>query len=203
MRVPFLLGGYMKLFKRILNNLGLGNQEPRAKFWQFMRNETPVEGEPEADLLLYGEISDFSWWGDEVTPKQFADDLVSMGNVSHIRVRINSPGGDVFAAQAIYNLLKSHSAKVTAHIDGLAASAASVIAMPGDEVIMPGNSMMMIHNPWTYIAGDARDLRKTADTLDQVRETLIATYQAKGGMDRLSVRLHVYPIAVVPLADKC
>ena len=155
-----------------------------AKFWNFIKNE-PTEGEESsADLLLYGEIASSTWWGDEITPKQFADDLAALGDVSTIHLRINSPGGDVFAASAIYNLLKAHKAKVVTHVDGLAASAASVIAIAGDEVIMPGNAMMMVHNPWTYMAGDARDMRKMADTLDTVRDTIIASYQAKTGMER-------------------
>ncbi|MHB0998205.1 MAG: head maturation protease, ClpP-related [Armatimonadota bacterium] len=178
----------MKFIKRIWNSIAGGRDEPgqnaSVPFWRFVRNEAVADGEPEADLLLYGVISDEVWWGDEVTPKAFADELTALGDISHIRVRINSPGGGVFAAHAIYNLLKMHSAKITVHIDGMAASAASVVAMVGDEIIMPKNSMMMIHNPWSYASGDARDLRKMADTLDQVRETIIAAYQAKTGIDR-------------------
>lgn len=170
---------------RIFNKLGVGNDSKKpTKFWQFVKNESAAGEESSADLLLYGPIAETSWWGDEVTPKQFAEDLAALGDVSTIRVRINSSGGDVFAAHTIYNLLKTHAAKIITHIDGLAASAASVIAMVGDEVIMPGNAMMMIHNPWTIAMGEARDMREMADTLDTVRETIIAAYQAKSGMDR-------------------
>lgn len=176
----------MRFFWRILNAVGLGggDADPPKKFWQFIKNESAEGEESSADLLLYGEISDSTWWGDEVTPKLFAEDLAALGNISTIRVRINSPGGDVFAAQAMYNLLKSHKARIVTHIDGLAASAATVVAMAGDEIVMPGNSMMMVHNPWTAVAGDARDMRKMADTLDTVRDTILATYQAKTGMER-------------------
>ncbi|MEN6372209.1 MAG: head maturation protease, ClpP-related [Armatimonadota bacterium] len=176
----------MRILERILNAVGLGggDADPPKKFWQFIKNKSAEGEESSADLLLYGEISDSTWWGDEVTPKQFAADLAELGDVSTIRVRINSPGGDVFAAQAMYNLLKSHKAKIVTHIDGLAASSATVVAMAGDEIIMPGNSMMMVHNPWTYVSGDARDMRKMADTLDTVRDTILATYQAKTGMER-------------------
>jgi len=155
-----------------------------VKFWNFARVEGAADGEPDAELLLYGDISDVSWWEDDITPKTFADDLAGLGDVNHIRVRINSYGGDVFAANAIHNMLRGHSAKITAHIDGIAASAASVVAMAGDEVVMPGNAMMMVHNPWTVVAGDARDMRKMAGTLDQVRETILVAYEAKTGMER-------------------
>lgn len=150
------------------------------KFWQF-RNS--AEGDS-AELLFYGPIAEESWWGDEVTPRQFADDLKALGNVGSIRVRMHSPGGDVFAAHAIHSQLKAHPAKVTVYIDGLAASAASVVAMAGDTVIMPRNAMMMIHNPWTITWGDARDLRSMADVLDKVRDSIIAAYEAKTGLDR-------------------
>lgn len=166
-----------------------GGTNARTDWWRFVKNEATDEGGTStADLLVYGEIGDPSWWNEDlIGPKDFAAQLADLGDVSEIRVRINSPGGDVFAAQAIVNLLRTHKAKVVTQIDGLAASAASVIAMAGDEVIMPGNAMMMIHNPWTYAMGDARDLRKTADTLDQVRETIISAYQAKSGMERNAI----------------
>lgn len=149
------------------------------KFWNF-RNST----EKSAELLLYGVISDTSWWDDEVTPKQFAEDLKALGDIDELTVRINSPGGDVFAGQTIYSLIKAHKAKVTVCVDGLAASIASVIAMSGDTVIMPKNAMLMIHNPWAWAYGNANDFRKMADDLDKIRESLIAVYQDKTGMER-------------------
>lgn len=93
------------------------------KFWQF-RNQAAGS----AELLLYGDISDSSWWGDEVTPKTFADELNALGALTSLTVRINSGGGDVFAAQTIGNLLEQHTAQVTARIDGLCASAATITA---------------------------------------------------------------------------
>ena len=150
------------------------------KFWEFRASKTRNS----AELLLYGPISEDSWWGDEVTPKQFADELKSLGDISELTVRINSGGGDVFAGQAIHSLLRSHQAKVTVYIDGLAASIASVIAMAGDTVVMPRNAMMMIHNPWTIGWGNANDFRRIADDLDKIRESIIAAYQEKSGIDR-------------------
>jgi ATP-dependent Clp protease protease subunit len=104
--------------------------------------------------------------------------------LARLKISINSGGGDVFAGQAIHSILRRHKAHKTVYIDGLAASIASVVAMAGDRVVMPKNAMMMIHNPWTVAMGDARDFRKLADTLDQLREGLIAAYQHKAPMDR-------------------
>src|SRR5690554_544642 len=125
------------------------------------------------ELILYGEISDYTWWGDEVTPKQFKEDLDALGDIDILNVYINSPGGDVFAGQAIYSMLKRHKAYVNVFIDGIAASIASLIAMAGDKVIMPANAMMMIHNPWVFATGNANDLRKIADDLDKIRDSMI------------------------------
>ncbi|WP_174715307.1 head maturation protease, ClpP-related [Paenibacillus sp. DCT19] len=148
------------------------------KFWSF-RNENG-----KSKLYLYGVIDSLEWWGDEVTPNRFKADLDSLGDISELEVYINSDGGDVFAGQAIHSMLKRHKAKVTVFVDGLAASIASVIAMAGDVVVMPRNSMLMIHNPWTSLSGNSADFRKTADDLDNIRESLIAAYQDKSGMDR-------------------
>lgn len=110
------------------------------KFWQF-RNQVADS----AELLLYGDISDSSWWGDEVTPKTFADELNALGPLTSLTVRINSGGGDVFAAQTIGNLLEQHTAQVTARIDGLCASAATIIACHCDKVVAANDSTYMIH----------------------------------------------------------
>ena len=147
------------------------------KFWNFKALD-----QGGADLYLYGPISSTTWWGDEVTPKQFKADLDALGDVENINVYINSDGGDVFAGQAINSMLKRHNAKITVHIDGLAASIASVIAMAGDEIIMPTNAMMMIHNPWTFTYGNAADFRKMADDLDKIGESIIAAYKEKTGL---------------------
>lgn len=157
------------------------------KFWRMELKS--VKGDSGTDktvgeILLYGILAESTWWGDEVTPKAFSDELKALGDIDELVVRINSRGGDVFAGTTIHSLLRAHKAKVTVHVDGLAASAASVVAMAGDVVIMPGNALMMVHNPWTYTAGNADDLRKDADTLDVIREGMIAAYQAKTGLGR-------------------
>lgn len=130
-----------------------------------------------AEISIYDEIG---FWG--VSAASFAQDLKSCGNnLKQINLHIHSPGGDVFDGIAIYNLLKNHPANVTVFIDGLAASMASVIAMAGNEVIMPENAMMMIHKPWGIQGGDAEDMRKYADLLDKVENTLIPAYATKTG----------------------
>ncbi|NRF91539.1 Clp protease ClpP [Paenibacillus frigoriresistens] len=148
------------------------------KFWSMKK----IKNSTSAELIMYGEISSTSWWGDEVTPKQFSDDLAALGNIDELKVRINSPGGDVFAGVAIHAMLKRHAAKVIVYVDGLAASIASIIAMAGDEIVMPKGSMMMIHNPWSWSAGEAKDFRKMADTLDTIRDSMLEIYTEKTGM---------------------
>ncbi|MBR6343783.1 MAG: Clp protease ClpP [Selenomonadaceae bacterium] len=145
-------------------------------FWKF-RNEAESET---AELMLYGEISDVSWYGDEVTPKQFHEDLVSCEG-KNLAVHINSPGGDVFAAQAIYTQLKAYTGRVTMHIDGMCASAATIIACAGDTVIMPSNTIYMIHNPKSAMLGyfDAPQLDKIAASLGAVKQTIVNVYMAR------------------------
>ncbi|QYO52775.1 ClpP-like prohead protease/major capsid protein fusion protein [Citrobacter braakii] len=130
----------------------------------------------EADIYIYDEIG---YWG--VTARQFVNDLKALGDITHINLHINSPGGDVFDGIAIFNALKHHGAAITVHIDGLAASMASVIAMVGNPVIMPENTMMMIHKPWGFAGGDANDMRDYADLLDKVESVLIPAYAEKTG----------------------
>lgn len=157
----------------------MGNKAKGKKFWNLKKTD-----EKTGELTLYGEISNVSWWGDEVTPKQFKEDLDKLSDIETLNVYINSPGGDVFAGQTIYSMLKRHKAQVNVYIDGLAASIASLIAMAGDKVIMPANAMMMIHNPWTFAMGNANDFRKLADDLDKIRESMIVAYQGKSGLEK-------------------
>lgn len=145
-------------------------------FWQ-IRNEA---GEPEAELLLYGEISSSSWCDDDVTPKRFAEDLKSLGG-KDLKLRVNSPGGDVFAAQAIYNQLKSYTGNITACIDGMAASAATIITCAADKVVMPSNGIFMIHNPMCIVVDymDVPKLKKMTDRLTAVKQTIVNVYMKK------------------------
>lgn len=150
------------------------------KFWEF-KNQVADE----ADLYLYLEIA--SWGGGFYahSAKSFKSELDALGELKTLNVYINSPGGDVFEGVAIYNMLKRHKAYVKVHVDGLAASIASVIAMAADELIMPSNAMLMIHNAWMFTAGNSKDLREAADMLDKVDTSIRQSYLAKAG-DKLS-----------------
>ncbi|GDO96256.1 ClpP-like prohead protease/major capsid protein fusion protein [Escherichia coli] len=133
-------------------------------------------GPGDADIYIYDEIG---FWG--VTAKQFISDLNALGDITHINLHINSPGGDVFEGIAIFNALKTHGASITVYVDGVAASMASVIAMVGNPVIMPENTFMMIHKPFGFTGGDAEDMRTYADLLDKVEAVLLPAYAQKTG----------------------
>lgn len=150
----------------------------KRKFWNWVKNE----GGSGRTLFLNGEISDETWYGDEVTPKLFKDELNS--GEGDITVWINSPGGDVFAAAQIYNMLRDYKGSVTVKIDGLAASAASVIAVAGDTVLMSPVAMMMIHNPATLAIGNAKEMEKAIGMLNEVKESILNAYEDKTGLKR-------------------
>lgn len=153
----------------------------KRKFWNWIKNEDENALESRT-LFLNGEISDETWYGDEQTPKMFKDELHA--GTGDITVWINSPGGDVFAAAQIYNMLSEYTGNVTVKIDSLAASAASVIAMAGDTVLMSPVAMMMIHNPATMAYGDSAEMQKAIDMLDEVKESILNAYEAKTGIRR-------------------
>lgn len=136
----------------------------------------------ERTLFLNGTIAEESWFDDDVTPQLFKDELNS--GTGDITVWINSPGGDCVAAAQIYNMLSDYKGKVTVKIDGLAASAASVIAMAGDTVLMSPVSMLMIHNPATIAFGDHAEMQKAIDMLAEVKESIINAYVLKTGLSR-------------------
>ena len=153
--------------------------EVKNKFWNWVRNE---EDSDERILMLNGHISTETWLGDDVTPEIFRDELNSgTGNVT---VWINSPGGDCFAAAQIYNMLMEYPGTVDVHIDGIAASAASVIAMAGNHVAISPVGMMMIHNPATVSIGDEREMKKAMEMLSEVKESIINAYELKTGLPR-------------------
>lgn len=144
------------------------------------------------ELYIYDDVEgdSYDWWSGEVIESEtsanhFRNELAKYPDVSEIKVYLNSYGGSVFEGTAIYNQLKRHKAKKTVYVDGFACSIASVIAMAGDEVIMPANSLMMIHNPWMYVAGNADDLRKAADDLEVIAKASRQAYLSKAG-DKLS-----------------
>lgn len=148
-------------------------------FYNFVRNEAGGD-----ELYIEGEIvTEGSWWSDvrETVARDFRQQLARCGDVT---VYINSPGGDVFAGAEIYTALREHKGKVTVKIAAIAASAASVIAMAGDEVLMSPVAYMMIHDPWTYAMGNAREMEHQAQVLREIGEGLIAAYTAKTGKSR-------------------
>lgn len=156
------------------------------KFWnwksQTVTNQETKEQTVERTLFLNGTIAEESWFDDDVTPQLFRDELNARSG--DITVWINSPGGDCVAAAQIYNMLMNYKGNVTIKIDGIAASAASVIAMAGTKVIMSPVSMMMIHNPATVAFGDSADMQKAIAMLDEVKESIINAYEIKTGLSR-------------------
>ena len=156
------------------------------KFWNW-KNKTITNQETETQsqeriLFLNGTIAEESWFDDEVTPALFKDELNS--GEGDITVWINSPGGDCIAAAQIYNMLMDYKGNVTVKIDGIAASAASVIAMAGNKVIVSPVSMIMIHNPATIAVGDTVEMQKAIAMLDEVKESIINAYEIKTGLSR-------------------
>ena len=146
------------------------------KFWNF------ISSEEENTLRIDGYIAETSWFEDDVTPKQFSADLAKVKG--DLTIWINSGGGDCFAASQIYTMLKEHNGKITVKIDGIAASAASVIAMSGDEVLMSPTSLMMVHNPASLIFGEVQDLEQGIEMLNEVKESIINAYVLKTGLSR-------------------
>ena len=152
------------------------------KFWNWKKVKNQETGAEERILELSGTIAEDSWFDDDVTPQLFKDELNS--GTGDITVWINSPGGDCVAAAQIYNMLSNYKGKVTVKIDGIAASAASVIAMAGDTVLVSPVSMLMIHNPATIAWGDHAEMQKAMDMLSEVKESIINAYVLKTGLSR-------------------
>ena len=152
----------------------------KRKFWNWVRNE----GEKRV-LLLDGEISDETWWGDEVTPQMFRSELnAAEGDID---LWINSPGGDCYAAAQIYNMLMEYKGNVAVKIDGIAASAASVVAMAGSTVEISPLGMLMIHNPMTVSIGDTHEMERTITFLAEIKESIINAYEIKTGLSRAKI----------------
>lgn len=166
------------------------NKPSKLKFWNFVNS-----GEDEAELYIYGVICNgegwiYEWFGMEATDQvQFIKDLKALGTKKNITVYINSLGGDVYAAQTILDVLKRNPANITVYIDGIAASAASVIAMAGDKIIMPLNAQIMIHDPLVDLYGqfNASDMEKMKDFLDQIKSGIIAAYMTKSNMSEKEI----------------
>lgn len=156
------------------------------KFWNWknriVTNQETQEQVQERTLFLNGTIAENSWFDDDITPKLFRDEL--MAGSGDITVWLNSPGGCCVAAAQIYNMLMDYKGSVTVKIDGIAASAASVIAMAGTKVLMSPVSMMLIHNPMTVALGNSDEMQKAIEMLQEVKESIINAYEIKTGLSR-------------------
>jgi ATP-dependent Clp protease, protease subunit len=158
-----------------------GDARPFEAFWRMVDAAKSESGETEIEF--FGPISEYSWWGDEITPKLFKDDL-EKAKGGPVRVKVHSPGGEVFAAAAIRSILQDYPGKVTAEIIGLAASAATVVVTGADRVLMRDSAMFMIHDPSTIAWGTVDEMKKAVDVLEGVKETIVNAYQTKTGLTR-------------------
>ncbi len=147
------------------------------KFWNWIHDDGGGRV-----LRLEGPIDEESFWGDEITPADFRSELEA--EEGDVTVWINSPGGNVFAAAEIYTMLREYAGSITVRIASIAASAASVVAMAGDRVEMSPTALLMIHDPSTIAMGNAKDMEKAIETLNEVKESIINAYAAKSGMRR-------------------
>jgi ATP-dependent protease ClpP protease subunit len=157
-------------------NMAKNNLTTDNKFWEVKNS---ASNNKKGEILIYGDIVNYRWYEEDVSATSLIKDIKALGDITELDIRINSGGGSVFTAAAILSYLRSHKAFKTVYIDGLAASAASVIAMAGDKVCIPSHAMMMIHNPATIAWGDSREMRKVADTLDKIRDSIVNAYQVK------------------------
>lgn len=159
-----------------------GSAKPGEAFWRMVDATKSESGE--AEVEFFGPISEYSWFGDEVTPKAFKDDLYKVGKSRPVTVKVNSPGGEIFAAAAIRAILQDYPARVTADIIGLAASAATVVVGGASVVKMRDTATFMIHDPSTIAWGTIDEMQQAVDILKTVKETILNGYEAKTGLKR-------------------
>jgi len=160
-----------------LSNQQIQMNKKSKTIWNLVKND-----DKSAELMLYGDIAE-SFWGDTISAKEVTEYLAGL-DVENIDVYINSNGGVVDTAIAISNALRRHKAKVTVNIDGIAASAATLITCAGDTVRMPKNALFMIHNPSTIAMGDSEEMRKQADVLEKYKNSITETYLQKVNIDK-------------------
>jgi len=158
-----------------------GTAKPYEPFWRVRDAAESDSGEPEIEF--YGHISEYSWWGDEITPAKFKADLMSIGRGGPVTVRIHSGGGEVWAASAIRAMLVDYPGRVTTRIDGLCASAATYIALAGDRILMQDTAFFMIHDPACMLYGTVEDLKETIEFLKVIKQGIVEAYQGKTGME--------------------
>lgn len=173
-------------------------KKTNQKFYDFVVSEDKKT----ADLYIFGDITSWKWFDEEVSAGSFQKDLEAIGQVDTLNIHINSCGGDVFEGIAIYNLIKNYNAEKNVYIDGIAASIASVIAMAGDNIYMSNTSVMMIHNCWTWTSGNAEDLRKTANDMDKVMQAIRNAYLSRVNIDEDKLKQLLDDESYL-LADEC
>lgn len=154
------------------------HNKANKKFWEI---KATANSDDTGEIYIYGDIVSYKWDDADVTAADFAKDLNALGDIKTLNIYINSYGGSVFQGQAVYSILKRHSAEKNVYVDGIAASIASLIATAGDNIYMPENAMMMIHNPWGFAMGNAQEMRQMADSLDKIRKAMIPAYLNKTG----------------------
>lgn len=157
------------------------------KFWNWARDADEGSCQPDSGRVLYldGTIAEESWFDDDISPAMFKSELFAADG--DVTIRLNSPGGDCVAASQIYAMLMDYKGSVTVKIDGIAASAASVIAMAGTTVLMAPTALMMIHNPLTIAIGDSDEMKKEVEMLNEVKESIINAYEIKTGQSRTKI----------------
>jgi ATP-dependent protease ClpP protease subunit len=180
-RVPAIELPAPDLIDALRGRLGSTRQLTPARGAPELRIENAAD-EEQADVYIYDAIG-FSWWDEGVTAKTFVQDFKAI-TAPRIVVHVNSPGGDVFDGIAIYNAIRDHGSEVTVRVEGIAASAASFIAMAGDRILMAPHSTMMIHDPWSGVVGNANDMRAEADVLDKLGNTIASIYSERASGPR-------------------
>src|SRR5574344_1835530 len=179
----------MQAFLQPVRGLAERRKKSMKNFWNWknrtVTNQETQEQKAERTLFLNGTIAEESWFDDDVTPQLFKEELLA--DSGDITVWINSPGGDCVAAAQIYNMLMDYKGNITVKIDGIAASAASVIAMAGTKVLVSPVSMMMIHNPMTVAFGDTAEMQKAIEMLSEVKESIMNAYEIKTGLPRVKL----------------
>lgn len=159
-----------------------GTMQPFEPFWRFRDSEESESGEVE--LEFFGPISEYSWWGDEVTPAAFKNELYQKGGGKPVTVLFNSPGGEVIAASVIRSILQLYPGRVTADIVGLAASAATIVVTGADIVKMRESALFLIHDPSGLAYGNIDEIKAFIEVLKTVKDSIIDTYETKTGLDR-------------------
>lgn len=159
-----------------------GTMKPFEPFWRFRNSEESESGEVE--LEFFGPISEYSWWGDEVTPAAFKNELYQKGGGKPVTVLVNSPGGEIIAASVIRSILQQYPGKVTADIVGLAASAATIVVTGADHIRMRESALFLIHDPSGLAIGNIDEIKAFLEVLKTVKDSIIDTYETKTKIDR-------------------